>query len=365
MNVETNMEQSGEKESSLPFPKAWWGRLLYGIYIIGLPIFSFWATNAIKPTWQSGELSAYIVLFLLPEASLMFFLLLAYSIVCYLLLLSSPVRFSKSFEVRCGIYTGILLALQYSILILLYSLGSLMYVLLLVWTLPVVFLLLYRWIITRWTARKVYVVLLIFILPVALIIVWLARLYDLLFVVIAGVLMSGPFWSFLLAVRASIWLIKNYETRISLPRGLQLTTWLAAYIVAWRLDILRMYDLYAALPPAPPNCYIATAAARGHPQVVHAWTVHRADGRTLRINSQLQLLKCAELALLAVSPSLHRLLRGNYDRIGKALAHYIQNPLLADIAYVVLKPWEWMAGFALRLIIPEIDSISKRMYMNG
>jgi hypothetical protein len=175
--------------------------------------------------------------------------------------------------------------------------------------------------------------------------------------------MAAPFWCFLLAVRASIWLIKTCETRITSPRGLGLAAWASAYLVAWRYDLLKMYELYAALPPEPPpDCYIATAAARGHPEFVHSWIIRRMDGKPIYVNVQLQRLKCAELAMMAVNPRLHKLLRKMYDVNGKFLALRIQNPLMADVAYLLLKPWEWLARLILRFVLPEIDSISGAMY---
>jgi len=118
VDLETASNQGDIKEASisLPFPKAWWGRVLYGIYITVTPILSFWATDVFKPEWKSGELSDYIILFLFPEASLVFFLLMGYSIICYLLLLISPTRYSRLFSIRFGVYTGTLLAFQYSVL---------------------------------------------------------------------------------------------------------------------------------------------------------------------------------------------------------------------------------------------------------
>ncbi|RPJ21152.1 MAG: hypothetical protein EHM33_26885 [Chloroflexi bacterium] len=82
----------------------------------------------------------------------------------------------------------------------------------------------------------------------------------------------------------------------------------------------------------------------------------------MQISVQLQRLKCAELGLMAVQPRLHTFLRHMYDVIGRVLAQRIQNPFLADAAYLLLKPWEWSAGLVLKTIIPEIDSISQKMY---
>ena len=121
-----------------------------------------------------------------------------------------------------------------------------------------------------------------------------------------------------------------------------------------------MYELYAELPPVPPNCYIATAVAQGHPKFVGSRTVQLADGQSMQVNRQLQIFKCAELALMAVTPQLHKVMRKMYDLIGKPLASKIQHPILADAAYLLLKPFEWMAKFVLRLIIgnAQFDSIS-------
>jgi hypothetical protein len=124
-----------------------------------------------------------------------------------------------------------------------------------------------------------------------------------------------------------------------------------------------MYELYAALPAQPPpDCYIATAAARGHPRFVHSQVVIFTEGKSMRVNRQLQILKCAELALLAVNPRLHKLLRQIYDVVGKALARKIQNPFLADMAYLLCKPWEWCAVLVLKRITPDFELIARSMY---
>jgi len=368
MSLEPVPEQIDPKESSavLPFPTAPWARILYGLFVTVLPVFSFWATDLLKPEWQNGELSSYIILLLFPQASILFFPLLAYSIICYLFLLYMPDRFSQSFIVRAGIDTGILLALHYSIAVLLYSFystDSYIYLLIPVWIFPFVYSRLHRLAVSKWTIVKVNKALFILI-PSALLIVTLLTRGGVPFFAMIVLIMAAPFWSFLLALRAARWLYKNYETKFTLPRGLGLTAWLAAYVAAWRFDILKMYELYSALPPQPPpDCYIATAAARGHPHFVHSKTVQRADGKLMQVNAQLQLLKCMELALMAINPHMHKRLRKVYDKLGKPLAHKIQNPFMADIAYLLLSPFEWLARLILKAIIPNIDSISRKIYI--
>ncbi|HET9912013.1 MAG TPA: DUF6688 family protein [Anaerolineales bacterium] len=364
MELEASSDQTVVPEPSifLPFPKARWGRVLYGLFVTVLPAFSFWATDLLKPEWQNGELRSYVILLLFPEASLLFFPLLAYSIVCYLLLLVRPSHFARSWIVRFGTYTGVLLALQYSVLMI-FLLDGPVYIIILIWIFPTVFFVFYRRAVARWAARSVNRVLFILV-PVILLIAALLTKGDVPLVLLMILMIGAPFWSLLISLRAAVWLFKNYETRFTFPRVFGLTAWLAAYAVAWRFDILKMYELYAALPKEPPNCYIATAAACGHPYVVGSWTIQRVDGKSMQVNRQLQRLKCAELALMAIQPRLHGLLRRIYDVIGRRLARSIQNPLLADAAYLLLKPWEWGAGLIIKTIVPEIDSISRKMYLD-
>src|ERR687889_2855981 len=110
MSIEEAITEQDPEEKvfvSAPVPESWWGKFVYGLFIVVMPILAFWATDLFKPEWQSGEFSDYLILLLFPEASLLFFLLLAYSIVCYCLLLIDAARYSQMHFVRFGIYTGV------------------------------------------------------------------------------------------------------------------------------------------------------------------------------------------------------------------------------------------------------------------
>ena len=364
MDQENVLSNQEEPVASLPFPHKVWGRILFGLFVSVIPAIAFWIVMALRPEWQNGRFESYVILLLFPEASILFFVLLAYSVICYLLLLAAPVHFSRFFPVRLGIYTGTLLALQYSIISLVWSFASFLYFIVPIWIAPFVLLFLYRLALKKWASEKVNKSLWILVLACTLIGgIWVGR--DIFFLVLAGLVIASPFWSFLIALRSAIWLLQNHETSFTLPYGFGIAAWLTGYAVAWRYDILKMYELYAALPTQPPpNCYIATAAAHGHHQFVGSRIVERKDGISLHVNSQLQTLKFAELALMVVSPFIHKILRRSYDVIGKLLARGIRNPFLADIAYVLLKPWEWLARFTLKLLIPEIDLIAKSLYIS-
>ena len=106
---------------------------------------------------------------------------------------------------------------------------------------------------------------------------------------------------------------------------------------------------YARLPLEQPttNCYIATAASRGHTWFVGSRTIRLEDGRRWQVNRQLVVLKTGEIALRVLTPRLHSWLRVVYDRIGPVLARRLGHPILADLAYLALKPIEWLTRFLL------------------
>jgi hypothetical protein len=263
-------------------------------------------------------------------------------------------------------YTGVLLALHFSVLSGRYffnpNLSFLWLVLL--WSLPIVTTRAYAWAVSRWDTKKVNQALTVVLSIAALTIAAISKdLAAPFYLSLAAITIAAPFWSFLLFYRVAIWFLRNYETKITLLRGLGFTAWMGAYVVAWRVAILKMYELYAALPPEPPpDCYIATAAAQGHPQFVGSNVILRADGTPLTVNRQLQILKFAELALMAMLPRLHKALRSVYDVIGQPLARKIKNPYLADFAYLLLSPFEVFAAFILRRVIPQFDELARQLY---
>jgi hypothetical protein len=146
-----------------------------------------------------------------------------------------------------------------------------------------------------------------------------------------------------------------------MPTFVAWTTWLASYAVAWKWSITNAVALYAALPTAAPGCYIATAAASGHTKFVGSAPVRTADGSTFPANLQLRRLKCVELAVASICPVGHRFIRRIYDRIGPPLARLIApHPLLADLAFAILKPLELLTFGLLITCAPEV-----RLKMNG
>lgn len=343
------------------FPK----RLTYAAFMIAAPIFNFSFIEVMAPLWRSGKFSDYIYMALLPEAAIWFFPLLAYSVISYLLILNDEERYSSYIIVRLGIYTGLILSFQYSLLAALtwdLSPVALVYILFIIS--PLLLSKLRAWIQNERAFRAlIFAALVILILWAILAAILGYNGASPIFFLAVFIPMSAPFWCFFIALQAARWLWKYHESKLTLAHGFGLFAWISAYVFALRFNIVKMYELYTALPTQPPNCYIATAAANGHPAFVRSHEVQLQNGQSMRVNKQLQILKCTELALLAASPRLHKIFRAAYDVTGKSLARRIQNPFLSDMAYLALKPFEWIAVLMLSLVTPAWKNFVSRIYI--
>jgi len=359
------MEADGSTKP-LPVPESRWERVLYALIVVVLPIVCFSLSDVAKPEWQSGNFSDYATLMLLPQVAWFFFPFLIYSAICLLLLLIAPQRFALHFVIRFGVYTGMVLAAQYVVLVT--GMGA-----------SYIFVSAAILILSKWFYGKVkpewrggYVVMwLVLIIIIGLFIyhpnLQIESLKSFLTSAPLGALLvileTSPILCFAVMAVTSVKLFKIYEIRppVLLWPAAGLIAWLAAYAFAWRFSILQAIEIYHSLPTSPPDCYIATASARGHRRIVHSRMLVTAAG-AMWVTTQLQILKCAELALMALAPRLHALLRQGYDWFGPPLARKLTNPFLADLAYLTLKPFEWAATLTLKAIVPEIDEYAGRLY---
>ncbi len=126
--------------------------------------------------------------------------------------------------------------------------------------------------------------------------------------------------------------------------ALALVTWFVALGVSLAAKIPLAQRLYDSLPESRPDgygdCFVVSAAARGHP----AWVGSRLDPRLGRaVNRQLETLWAFENALAERCPRWHRVLRRLYNGAGPVVARYIRCALVADVVYLLLKPVEWLA----------------------
>jgi uncharacterized protein DUF6688 len=141
-------------------------------------------------------------------------------------------------------------------------------------------------------------------------------------------------------------------------------TWLAAYFAAWRFAVETALQEYAALPTEPPSgtCTVWAASAAGHRAIAGWWELRDSEGQPFRVSMQLAYLKCGEIALWTISPSVHRVVRGIYDRLGPALVPIFGNAWAADAACILLKPAEWMVRLVLTPVIRNFSVIAATLY---
>jgi hypothetical protein len=308
---------------------------------------------------------------------MLFFPLIAYSSICLVLLLTAPVRFARHFPVRLGIYTGILLSLQYAMLTLLLAISTPFIFLGLFWiAATLLFEPTAKWLKNRWGIASAGWWLFGFLALAFIAGMWIpffspVSVSEFFTTLPAGLLavtlFAAPFWCLYIMICTAARLFADHDRGklITLRRSVGAVSWLAGFLVAWRFDLWKMAAMYAALPKTPPDCYVATSAAQGHPRLVRSHPIRLANGEWMRINRQLQILKLAELALLAARPPLHEKVRTFYDVVGCAIACRIDTPLLADMVYLSLKPFEWSAWLGLRLLLPESDRLAARLYGAG
>jgi len=111
----------------------------------------------------------------------------------------------------------------------------------------------------------------------------------------------------------------------------------------WIGSVLLSQHLYKQLPDVAPSCFVVTAASRGHPWLVGSGWARGDDGRLQCVNAQLICFRAMEAVWQRRSPVMHAAFRRVYNVWGYRAAGLIRTPWLADIAYLLLKPLEWLA----------------------
>ena len=245
------------------------GKLLIAFITIVIPIICFaiardsnlpLATDA----WQSGP-ERYPEILLGRDTTTYFYPFALYGMVSVVVLLVSPGRFSRYFLVRLGIYTGTILALQYMLLLLS------QFILVFVAGMAAVLLLPYAvvWMFSHYCKRVesshfFWTTALVFAWFVGAL-PWLANdqysRYEVVMILGVWFLIGAIGW----VLPFGWWLSKRLfelEKEWTPWRLGVISVWGLGYGVAWYGAIVRMFEIYNALPTEPPSCYVATAAAQ-------------------------------------------------------------------------------------------------------
>lgn len=350
--------------------------LVAGLIVPGLLLIFLSLSEAFGPEWQSGSKLDIGLLLLNANSLLAFAPFLAFSATCLALVIAAPQRFAHYRLVRFGVYSGLLTVGSIAVLIGLWLFSLLRQspsdiALITILSLNLVWMV---WLVVgrlRWPAWPALLLLTLSVTLAEAIHILLNTPNDLVgflafFPLFQGamLLFATPWIAMLTFARYSRQLVRFTGSRwqLRLSELLGITTWAAGFMAAWRLAYHEALDHYSHLPTSPPTCYIATAAAHGHPRFVGAQTLLSEVGTPRVVNWQLARLKAAEIALGVLSPRLHRAVRVVYDRLAPPIARRLQNRWLADAAYLSLKPAEWAATWLLRRAVPDIDARVARLF---
>ena len=312
--------------------------------------------------WQSGELEDHAMVLLATPTIYAFFPLVVFSMTSLVCWTFAPFVLSTHRWVRVGLYSGVVVSLTLCIALMcvigIASQFAALFVapglMLLVWTVQQV-------------VRKRFSILFIMILTTAI----AALLSIAVATVEQGDLFEffGGTYLFTVAAAPTLCVITFLRTSVAASvvnarlavrdevnpsRWAWLAawgTWLAGYAATWKVALEIEAVEYAKLPTTNPNCFVCSAAAHGHVGLVGAKS---SDG--IMVNTQMRRLKLLEFAMQIAMPQTHRRLRNVYNCIGPPMASICRkNAWLADVAFLVLKPLEWIA-----LVVQRYASISQQ-----
>ena len=163
---------------------------------------------------------------------------------------------------------------------------------------------------------------------------------------------------------AGMWIVLAvllYVTAWPLVRAVQLSRersrGIAFYVTTvftslpfWLASAVWSGRIYSSLPEEPPDCFIATAALRGHASLVGPFNTIVRGGRVRRANRQLFTFWALEDLWRAALPRSHQAFRMVYNVLGYQSAKAIRRRWTADGVYLLLKPLEVVACITLRVI---------------
>lgn len=108
--------------------------------------------------------------------------------------------------------------------------------------------------------------------------------------------------------------------------------------------------------------YLCTVAAKGNPKVVNPLFIGQRNNRFIIVNRQLQIANAFEEMISSISPSLHRVIRSNYDNYGYNLSTLINNSMGSNLVFYLMKPLEGVFLVALYFYYVKPEKAIARQY---
>lgn len=333
-----------------------------------LPVICFGIGYPDQPAWQSGNIADFARLLLSHKSTLPFYPFLLYNLISMTLIVYKPAGFAVNTWVRYGIYSGVAVGIFYwCVFMFAFStaiagspawriIGFAVYSSLGVCIPWIVIKLL------QYAIPKYHNIALLLLFPIICCCIGFPPIliYGLFFF-----LFCSTSWAVTSYATMTFILLRHQEDvrfRYTLSQLLGMTTWFAGFFAAWRVSYLIVLQEYSKLPTTAPECYICTAAARGHKHWVSSEECITENGEVFRVNNQMRCFKAFELLILTINPKFHRVCRKTYDTIGPPLADFLKNSIFADLTYSTLKPAEWLCRGLLYIITKDTDSCFRLLY---
>ncbi|MCA9192512.1 MAG: hypothetical protein KDB03_12145 [Planctomycetales bacterium] len=309
--------------------------------------------------WQSGQPSTYASLMLHQEVAWPFWPLIVLSMLA-MGAWTIRLQVGRFFPIRMGIYLGTMLALQYAIVVL-----TIFPPLLIASAIVGGSLIITTWFGTLLLrrSRQIAIAEIMGLTAVVALLATCARfvggdVWEWFISIPIFVVVGSPILTLLTYFRASIHLLsqpilRSHTSTVALFASA--LSWFALYAYAWKLSVERLLAEYAKLPPQPPDCFVCSAAACGHP-----WLVGTNPQDNVRVNRQMQYLKFFEALLKTTVPRTHCRLRQIYNRWGPSVAKTIRgNPWFADTVYLLLLPLTCSAYCCAKLLRIDLKLVSQ------
>ncbi len=108
--------------------------------------------------------------------------------------------------------------------------------------------------------------------------------------------------------------------------------------------------------------YLCTVAAHGTPKIVKPIGLGSRNGNPIIVNRQLQIANAFEYMVEQISPTVHCIIRTNYDKYGFDLSKTINSERMSNLTYILMKPFEWIFLFCLYSFYVHPEQIISKQY---
>lgn len=113
--------------------------------------------------------------------------------------------------------------------------------------------------------------------------------------------------------------------------------------------------------------FLCSVAAKGHKSIVTPVRYGERGGNKIICNRQLLISNAFEEIIEQKFPKLHHVIRTRYNKVGNFIHKYytiFNNKIVADIIYILMKPFEWFFLFVIYLLDEKPENRIAQQYLS-